>query len=114
MMARILNVSKIIDSLAVPKDSIGSSLVLYIKDNFMELNDVLTKLKFTANGIVRVDTIDVPDITMDIATLTQLYFGTFSIADLVQNGKILVEKPQVLALLQKLFPQHKNFINEYF
>lgn len=114
MMARILNVGQVLNSLPVPEKAIDTSVVFYIRDEFMVLNEVLTKLYFTSEGIQLKNTLDVPDVTMDIATLTQLYFGTYGVKELVANGKLLVKNTGLISLLQELFPRQKNFINEYF
>ncbi len=114
MMARIINVGKTLSSLTIPKNCPCKTFVLYVRDEFMPLNNVLVKITVTADGLLLDNSVDIPDVTMDIATLTQLYFGTFSVRQLLNNGKILAEQEDSICLLEILFPVKNNFINEYF
>ncbi|MDD4723018.1 MAG: GNAT family N-acetyltransferase [Acidaminococcaceae bacterium] len=114
MMARIINVGKTLSSLTIPKNCPRKTFVLYVQDEFMPLNNVLVKITVTADGLLLDNSVDIPDVTMNIATLTQLYFGTFSVRQLLNNGKILAEQEDIVCLLEILFPIKNNFINEYF
>jgi len=114
MMARIINVGEALRLLPVPKDCPETTFVMYVRDSFMQLNNVLVKITVTPKGLLLDNSVEVPDVTMDIGTLTQLYFGTFGVRQLLNNGKILVEKESTIALLENLFHVKNNFINEYF
>ena len=87
---------------------------MYVRDDVINLNNVLVKITVTPEGLLLDNSVDIPDVTMDIETLTQLYFGTFSVRRLLNNGKILVEQENLISLLEILFPVKNNYINEYF
>jgi len=114
MMARIINVGKVLELLPVPEGCPETTFVMYVRDSFMQLNNVLIKITVTTEKLKLDNSVEIPDVTLDIETLTQLYFGTFSVRSMLHNGKILVEKEEVVLLLEKLFPVKNNFINEYF
>ena len=115
MMARIINAGKILEELKAPAEFDGTKLVLYIKDEFMNMNHLYTKVVFDAKtGVELRDTLQDPDITMDITTFTQLYFGTYDAWHLYRQGRILAPEAKHLDMLSTLFPKGNNFINEYF
>lgn len=114
MMARIINVGKVLSSLTIPQNCSRKSFVMYVRDDVINLNNVLVKITVTPEGLLLDNSVDIPDVTMDIETLTQLYFGTFSVRRLLNNGKILVEQENLISLLEILFPVKNNYINEYF
>lgn len=114
MMSRIINVEKILADLVIPTEFQGREFILYIKDEFMPLNNTYAKVQLTAKGVVIKPTVDVPDLVMDITTFTQLYFGTYSAMHLYKQGKILGDSQELLKMLDVLLPKQNNFINEYF
>ena len=114
MMARIINVGEALRLLPVPKDCSNTTFVMYVRDSFMQLNNVLVKITVTPEGLQLDNSAEIPDVTMDIGTLTQLYFGTFNVRQLLNNSRVLAEKESIIVLLEKLFPVKNNFINEYF
>ena len=114
MMARVINAGKILEELIVPVEYQDQELILYLKDDFMNLNHLYTKLVFTKAGVELRDTLKTPNVTMDISTFTQLYFGTYDAWQLYQQGRILAEDTKHIDMLVKLFPRGNNFINEYF
>ena len=114
MMSRIINVGEALRLLPVPKDCPNATFVMYVRDSFMQLNNVLVKITVTPEGLQLDNSVEIPDVTMDIGTLTQLYFGTFDVRQLVNNGRVLAEKESIIVLLETLFPVKNNFINEYF
>ena len=114
MMARVINAGKILEELTVPVEYQGQELIVYLKDDFMNLNNLYTKVVFTKDGVELRDTLKEPNVTMDISTFTQLYFGTYDARQLYQQGRILAEDTKHITMLAKLFPRGNNFINEYF
>ena len=88
--------------------------IFIFAENNINQNNVLVKITVTPEGLLLDNSVDIPDVTMDIETLTQLYFGTFSVRRLLNNGKILVEQENLISLLEILFPVKNNYINEYF
>ena len=114
MMARIINVGKILEEMTVPASFVGQKLVVYIKDDFMNLNNLYTKIVFDKDGVELKDTLTVPDLTMDISAFTQLYFGTYDAMHLYRQGRILADNVHHIDMLAELFPRGNNFVNEYF
>ncbi len=114
MMGRVIDVPAVLQGLTVPAGEPASSLVLFVQDEFIKSNNLLLQLNISPQGVELMDTIKVPDITMDISTFTQLYFGTYSVEQLWANGKIMVEDQKKLQILSRLLPAQKNYINEYF
>ena len=114
MMGRVIDLPGILQSVAVPATESESSIVLFVQDEFIKSNNLLLQLNISAKGIELRDTIKVPEITMDITTFTQLYFGTYSVEQLWANDKIMADDQTKLQILSRLFPAQKNYINEYF
>lgn len=114
MMSRIINVEKILKELQVPEKYIGKEFIIYIKDDFMTLNNAYAKVTFNAEGVDLKPTLEIPEITMDISTFTQLYAGTYSARHLYNQGKILCEDGEMINMFDEMLPKENNFINEYF
>ena len=114
MMGRVIDLPGILQTLKVPEHEPESSLILFVQDEFIKSNNLLLQLNISAKGIELRDTIKVPDITMDISTFTQLYFGTYSVEQLWANDRIMAEDQTKLQILSRLFPAQNNYINENF
>jgi len=57
MMARVINAGKILEELTVPVEYQGQELIVYLKDDFMNLNNLYTKVVFTKDGVELRDTL---------------------------------------------------------
>lgn len=114
MMARCLDARKALAKLQVSENLPCDSLVLLLTDNIIERNSHLLKVKTAPGTLEAVSTIDQEDIVMDMGAFTQLYMGTFSASELYEAGKIKAFDESKLALLDKIFPKCRNYINEYF
>ncbi len=114
MMARCLDARRALAELAVPDDMPAGEIVLLLTDKVIARNNHLLKLK-TAPGVLEaVSTVDAEDAAMDMGAFTQLYFGAFTATELWEAGRIKCANPDKLALLDRLFPKCRNYINEYF
>ncbi len=114
MMGRVINAEGLLASLMLPKQYLGKEFIIYVKDDFMPVNTVYAKAIVSNGGLDFKPTVEVPDLTMDITTLTQLYMGTYNAELLSRQGRILAAKPELIELLEVLFPVKNNYINEYF
>ncbi|EJW90970.1 hypothetical protein EVA_20923, partial [gut metagenome] len=74
----------------------------------------LLKLKTAPGAMEVVTTADEEEVAMNMAVFTQMYFGAFTATELWEAGLIRCGEPSKLALLDKLFPKQRNWINEYF
>ncbi len=112
MMARCLNPQLALEQLAVQDKTLQGSLVVQVADKL--LGDAALKVA-VRNGKIAVQSIRAAsDITLDIGAFTQLCFGTFSAKELYEAGVIKCVQEEKLALLDKIFPQVRTYINEYF
>ncbi len=114
MMARCINARKALADLTIPEDMPEGSLVLLLTDSVIGRNNHLLKLKTAPGKLEAVSTAGEEEVTMDMGAFTQLYFGAFSAAELQEAGRIRCADPQKLALLDRLLPKCRNYINEYF
>ena len=71
-------------------------------------------MQLTPQGVQLLNTVEEPNVLMDVGTFTQLFFGTYSVQTLLQAGMLFAADASAEDTLAKLFPQQNNFINEYF
>ena len=114
MMGRVINAAACLKALSVPESLVGKTLVLALKDEQIALNTMLVKLNFTREGIQLLNTLDDPEVLLDVGTFTQLFFGLYGPEQLQKAGMIYVDSENAWEILDKLFPRENNFINEYF
>lgn len=114
MMGRVLNAAQCLKALPYGPELVGRELVMGLKDEQIALNTMLVKLRFTDHGLELLNTVDDATVLMDEAAFTQLFFGAYSVNDLLKAGMIFVADKESKEVLEKLFPKENNFINEYF
>jgi len=114
MMGRVVSAALLLEQLPVPEALAGEQLVLALRDDQVPLNTMLVKLSFTEKGIRLLNTIDDPEVIMDIRAFTQLVFGTVSTESLQRAGFVLTRDEGTARKLDLLFPVQINYINEYF
>lgn len=114
MMARCLDARRALSQLVVPKTVAGGSVVLLLTDNVIERNNHLLKIDIAPEVLEVHSTMEAEEITMDMGTFTQMYFGTFTATELWEAGKIKAASLHKLQLLDELFPKCRTYINEYF
>ncbi len=114
MMARCLDARAALAELEPPQDMPEGSVVLLLTDKLIDRNNHLLKLKTSPGRLEFVSTLDAEEVTMDMGAFTQLYMGAFGAAELWEAGRLKASAPAKLALLDKLFPKCRNYINEYF
>ncbi len=114
MMGRVVSAALLLEQLPVPEALAGEQLVLALRDDQVPLNTMLVKLSFTEKGIRLLNTIDDPEVIMDIRAFTQLVFGTMSTESLQRAGFVLTRDEGTARKLDLLFPVQVNYINEYF
>ena len=89
-------------------------MVLLLTDNVIERNNHLLKIDIAPEVLEVHSTMEAEEITMDMGTFTQMYFGTFTATELWEAGKIKAASLHKLQLLDELFPKCRTYINEYF
>ena len=114
MMARCLDARRALSQLVVPKTAVDGSVVLLLTDNVIERNNHLLKIDIAPEVVEVHSTMEAEEITMDMGTFTQMYFGTFTATELWEAGKIKATSLHKLQLLDELFPKCRTYINEYF
>lgn len=114
MMARCLDARKALVEMNVPEEMPQDTIVLLLTDNVIKYNNHLLKLKTAPSAMEVVTTADEEEVTMNMAAFTQMYFGALTATELLEAGLIRCSNPKKLALLDKLFPKQRNWINEYF
>lgn len=115
MMARCLDVQLALKQLAAVDKTLRGSFVLRVTDKL--LGDVSLRVSVGVGRlhVERLECADADgDISMDVGAFTQLYFGTFSACELHEAGLLDCEDAAKLALLDKLLPKQRTYINEYF
>lgn len=114
MMARCLDARLALARLAAPQDLPEGNVTLLLTDKLLERNNHLLKLKTAPGSLEAVSTLDEEELTLDMGAFSQLYFGTFSVYELAEAGRIRVNKPEKLGLVDALLPKRRTWINEYF
>lgn len=116
MMARVIDVIKALQLLNV--ESINSiqcgEIIILFKDSTIKENNILVKLVITKKKLEVKYTNAKPDVYLNVTSFVQLYFGTHSVEELVDNEFIWFENNDKIKLLASLFPKCNNYINEYY
>ncbi|HMM22136.1 MAG TPA: GNAT family N-acetyltransferase [Selenomonadales bacterium] len=115
MAARVVDAAKALEAVGYPA-AIDVEIALEIEDNLAPWNNRLLALSVKA-GQGRVSPLDArPSQTVrcPVGALTQLIFGRLSASELMAMGRIQPHDAAALALLDQLFPQCTNYINEYY
>lgn len=115
MMARCLDAQRALEQLTEVDKALRGHFVLRVTDKL--LGDVSLKVS-VGTGSLRTERLERADgdcdISMDVGAFTQLYLGTFSAGELLEAGLLACEDEEKLALLAKLLPKQRTYINEYF
>ena len=114
MMARIIDARKALELLPLNNVHKEGSLTILITDDLIKSNNMLLNLNIGNKDIIIEDTVNLPDIEMDISAFTQLYFGQFSLSELAAEGTIAVHSEDAGLLLSDVLPKCNNYINEYY
>ena len=114
MMGRVVNATQCLQQLEIPENLLGETFVLGLKDEQIPLNTMLVKLRFTKEGTQILNTLDDPDVLMDIRAFTQLFFGALHVQALLRSGMVYAANATAAEKLEMLFPKNNNWINEYF
>jgi len=124
-MARVVDVEQCLKMLSYPP--LQENLLLTIEDAFAEWNTGSYYLE-TQNGQVRVskvaaDALDqlrssgIYEVAMSIDSLSQLVMGARSAADLMRHELLDCQdavRETIVQVLNQLWPEQKNYINEYY
>lgn len=116
MMARVIDVVKALELLDMKllKNVQCGELNILFQDSNIDDNNILIKLIITKDNLIIKYTNEKPDVYINAAIFVQLYFGTHSVEELVDNGFIYFENKDKIALIASLFPKCNNYINEYY
>lgn len=111
MTVRVLDARKLLENIVPNKDA---NVCLQINDDFLEHNNCTIRLTSKDGHIDIQDTLDKPDVCVDIATLAQLVFGAYSAKELLFAGKIVLNNGSCIEQIDNLFSKKVNYINEEF
>ncbi len=114
MMARCLDVRQALAQLPVPQSAISGSVVLRLTDSVLAQENQLLRLDIVPGRLQVATTAEQEDVTVDVGSFTQLYFGTYSATELWEAGRIKGNDLSKLALLDALLPKERTYNNEYF
>ena len=114
MMARCLDARLALAKLPVAASMSSGSVVMLLTDKMIERNNHLLQLRTSPGKLEAVSTLEQEEVTMDMGTFTQLYFGAFSATELWEAGRIKCSDMQKLQLLDELFTKCRTYNNEYF
>lgn len=107
LMARILNLQKLLESLPVSRET---DLRLRVSDSMIPQNDGLFHL--TARGAVRLSQDQEADLALSIGEMTRLYMGRLSPDELCfLKGEDWAQEKR--RMLRGLFPKKTSYINDY-
>lgn len=111
MMGRVINFKKYLESLHIEGND-KLSLVISIKDNYINENNKIFKISLQNNKLTVEDGNFDYDVEFDINTISQLAFSYISgkEAYLLNN---LEENKEVIKFLDLIFVKKENYINEY-
>ncbi len=125
LMARIVDVKQCLETITYPVES--AKVILTIKDDFAEWNTGSYYIEIQ-NGVGRVSKVDdttcnhlqslgILAASLSIDTLSQMVMGTKDAKTLIRQEKICcldTAQEELVGLLNKLWPEQKNYINEYY
>lgn len=114
MMGRIIQPDKAVHDLQIPAIK-GMRFDIKLTDSLIKENNAvftLTEEKGRAKMIKSKK--QKGQLEMDIGTFAQLCFGAFTASDLFSCGNIKTQDDKCLDLLEKVFVEKDNYINEYF
>lgn len=114
MMARVIDIKRALALLPIKDTTLKGTMTVLFTDKIINLNTMLVKITIAGGEMVLTNTAATPDVIMDSAAFTQLYFGTFTVSELEAVGRIAVNNVEAGSLLNSLFPKCNNFINEYY
>lgn len=111
MMGRVINFKKYLESLHIEGND-KLSLVISIKDNYINENNKIFKISLENNKLTVEDGNFDYDIEFDINTISQLAFSYINGKEsyLLNN---LEENEEVIKFLDLIFVKKENYINEY-
>ncbi|MFC4544656.1 enhanced intracellular survival protein Eis [Halosolutus amylolyticus] len=115
-MVRIVDVADTLAALSYL--SLDRSLTLAVADPLADWNDRTFSLDVSDGRAecARIDSpaADDPDVTLDVATLSQLAVGARSAATLDRLGRLQDATPETVATLADLFPERDVYLGEFF
>ena len=112
-MGRIVDAAPAFAALSAPTD-VSGKIFLQVADGQCDWNQQTFEIAIET-GLVRVKTTqDVPGITLDIAALTQAYWGQPSLDLLLAAGRVFVTDEAQYALLSRILPPSVCFLRDHF
>ncbi len=125
LMARIVDVKQCLEAICYP--DIETELILTVQDAFAEWNTGTYHITIS-NSSAQVNKVDetentvlkhknIPHATISIDGLSQLIMGTCSAEKLIQQEILCCDtdtEQNLIQILQNIWPQQCNYINEYY
>lgn len=112
MMARCLKPQLALEQLELADKKLKGSVIVQITDKL--LGDATLRVNVADGRVQATPVKQTADVVLNVGAFTQLYFGTFSAEELREAGCLQCAEDDKLALLDKLLPKVRTYINEYF
>lgn len=112
IMVRIIDFKSFVKNISAIEEM---QIVMKLTDTILEENNGIYQLKFTNNGCHIAETSEEPDITLNIAEATELFFGRLQWDKCINAGstkRTVVHNEGVLAKLDKINSYSHVFIND--
>ncbi|WP_158212446.1 GNAT family N-acetyltransferase [Natranaerobius trueperi] len=94
-------------------EKIDDSIILEVCDHFYPKNTGTFQLTIKNGQAVIQKTNDIPDVSVDIGTLSQMYIGYIDPISLYNENRLTINNDK-LSLLSKMFPKYPIYPTEYF
>lgn len=114
MMSRCLDALRALSCYRAPAKVTSASVVVKLTDSVLVANNHLLRLTVEDGNYAVEASEDKPQVVMNMGAFTQMYMGTFLASELWEAGQITCTDASKLAFLDELFPEERNYINEYF
>jgi len=112
IMARIIDFKSFVKNISAIEEI---QIVMKLTDTILEENNGIYQLEFTKDGCHIAETTEEPDITLNIAEATELFFGRLQWDKFINAGSIkrtVVHNEEVSAKLDKINSYSHVFIND--
>lgn len=113
-MVRIVDVRAALEALPYPLVEDTLTVTVAVEDPLAGWNDDTFEITVGEGTAAVEPSEDVPDATIDVATLSQLFVGYLSARDVRMFGDLVVEREDVLETLDALFPPEDVFLADGF
>ena len=112
-MIRLVDVPAALESLSYP-ETLEGRVNIEVSDPLADWNESTVAVEFEDGSATVTETADIPDLSLDIGSLSQLVVGYRPIERLDREGVVDVHGGTVADLLSQAFPEQSVFLRENF